>query len=138
MLKLLGTLQLERYSPRSYVVASTDAMGTAKAQAFEQQQQQGHQQRSPRQARWRRARYMHSSHRLLQHRTDHYGKMLPQAEHLRAAPAAAVVDVIPRSREVGQSYLTSVLTTLRALAAAFGVVWRRRPELVSCQVSPSL
>ena len=59
--------------------------------------------------------------------------LMPQAVDLRAAPAAAVVDVIPRSREVGQSYLTSVLTTLRALAAAFGVVWRRRPELVSCQ-----
>jgi Oligosaccharide biosynthesis protein Alg14 like len=53
MLKLLGALQLDRYSPRSYVVASTDAMGTAKAQAFEQQRQQDHQQRSPRQARWR-------------------------------------------------------------------------------------
>lgn len=60
---------------------------------------------------------------------------MPQAKDLRAAPAAAVVDVIPRSREVGQSYLTSVLTTLRALAAAFAVVWRRRPELVSCRVS---
>jgi len=41
------------------------------------------------------------------------------------------VEVIPRSREVGQSYLTSVLTTLRALRIAFGVVWRHRPELVS-------
>jgi hypothetical protein len=50
MLKLLGTLQLQQYSPRSYVVASTDAMGTAKAQAFEQQHQQEHQQRVPQQA----------------------------------------------------------------------------------------
>ena len=55
MLKLLGTLRLDRYSPRSYVVASTDAMGTAKAQAFEQQQQQERQQRASQQARWHRA-----------------------------------------------------------------------------------
>lgn len=58
MLKLLGTLQLERYSPRSYVVASTDAMGTAKAQAFEQQQQQAHQQRAPQQVSWHSTRNM--------------------------------------------------------------------------------
>jgi Oligosaccharide biosynthesis protein Alg14 like len=71
MLKLLGTLQLVRYSPRSYVVASTDAMGTAKAQAFEQQQQQEHQQRAPRQARWRRSQSTLVPHRLLQHRKHH-------------------------------------------------------------------
>ncbi|KAK9829993.1 hypothetical protein WJX72_009106 [[Myrmecia] bisecta] len=37
---------------------------------------------------------------------------------------------IPRSREVGQSYLTSVWTTLRALLAAFVLVYRVCPELV--------
>lgn len=40
MLKLLGSLQPEQYTPRRYVVAATDAMGAAKAQAFEQQLQQ--------------------------------------------------------------------------------------------------
>lgn len=39
---------------------------------------------------------------------------------------------IPRSREVGQSYLTSVLTTLRAQAFAFGLVYRTEPRLVLC------
>eukprot|EP00983_Pelagomonas_calceolata_P026776 840048-Pelagomonas_calceolata.AAC.1 len=37
---------------------------------------------------------------------------------------------IPRSREVGQSYVTSVLTTLRAIAFAFVVVWREQPDVV--------
>ena len=69
MLTLLGTRRLDRYSPRSYVVASTDAMGTAKAQAFEQQQQQEHQQRAPQQAWQCRALYTHRSIRVLQHRT---------------------------------------------------------------------
>ena len=38
---------------------------------------------------------------------------------------------IPRSREVGQSYLTSVWTTLVALFAAISIVWSHRPDLVS-------
>lgn len=44
--------------------------------------------------------------------------------------AGALVDVIPRSREVGQSYVSSVGTTLRALATATLVVLRRRPQLL--------
>jgi hypothetical protein len=40
------------------------------------------------------------------------------------------VEVIPRSREVGQSYLTSVFTTLYSLLAAFWMVSRHRPQLV--------
>lgn len=40
MLKLLGSLRPDRYTPRCYVVAATDAMGTAKAQSFEQQLRQ--------------------------------------------------------------------------------------------------
>jgi len=41
-----------------------------------------------------------------------------------------VVDVIPRSREVGQSWLTSNFTTLRALAPAAVILLCRRPRLL--------
>lgn len=37
---------------------------------------------------------------------------------------------LPRSREVGQSYLSSVWTTVKASWAALGVVWQEAPELV--------
>jgi len=37
---------------------------------------------------------------------------------------------VPRSREVGQSYATSVLTTLWALLWCLGVVARERPHVV--------
>lgn len=37
---------------------------------------------------------------------------------------------LPRSREVGQSYLTSVWTTMKASYAAVGVVWQEAPGLV--------
>ncbi|KAG8468085.1 hypothetical protein KFE25_007137 [Diacronema lutheri] len=40
--------------------------------------------------------------------------------------------VIPRSREVGQSYLSSVLTTLRALVGTIATVSASRADLVLC------
>lgn len=53
----------------------------------------------------------------------------------KAAKAAAAstqvsVEVIPRSREVGQSYVTSVFTTLYSLLWAFWMVTRHRPQMV--------
>lgn len=49
--------------------------------------------------------------------------------HLRAP---RVVHRLPRSREVGQGYPSSVLSTLRAFAAAIALVARTRPDLVLC------
>ena len=46
------------------------------------------------------------------------------------ASSNARVLVIPRSREVGQSYLTSIWTTLVALWTAFAIVYRECPQLV--------
>lgn len=39
---------------------------------------------------------------------------------------------IPRSREVGQSYVGSVWTTLVAFAAAMRIVWQQRPQVLLC------
>lgn len=39
---------------------------------------------------------------------------------------------IPRSREVGQSYFTSIFTTLWSFLHAFGLVLRIRPNLLLC------
>ena len=46
--------------------------------------------------------------------------------------------VIPRSREVGQSYVTSVWTTLVALWTAFAIVYRERPQLVLTLTVPGM
>ncbi|BFY99879.1 hypothetical protein BsWGS_02919 [Bradybaena similaris] len=40
--------------------------------------------------------------------------------------------IIPRSREVKQSYWTSILTTLRALAFSVPLVFKLRPEVILC------
>jgi beta-1,4-N-acetylglucosaminyltransferase len=42
--------------------------------------------------------------------------------------AACAFHTIPRSREVAQSYATSVLTTLVAIVACLRLVWRLRPR----------
>lgn len=46
--------------------------------------------------------------------------------------ADAEVCSIPRAREVGQSYVTSVATTLHALVHSVWLVMSRRPELILC------
>ncbi|KAE9253809.1 hypothetical protein PF004_g1354 [Phytophthora fragariae] len=40
--------------------------------------------------------------------------------------------VIPRSREVGQSWSSTVWTTLRSFQSCLGLVYNRRPQLVLC------
>uniref|UniRef100_A0A5K3FM61 UDP-N-acetylglucosamine transferase subunit ALG14 n=1 Tax=Mesocestoides corti TaxID=53468 RepID=A0A5K3FM61_MESCO len=67
------------YSPRIYVVASTDELSGIKAQALEKDREN-----------------------------------------------------LPRAREVGQSYLTSVFTTCIAIVASVLIVLRHRPRLVLC------
>ncbi|XP_017871279.1 PREDICTED: UDP-N-acetylglucosamine transferase subunit ALG14 homolog [Drosophila arizonae] len=51
-----------------------------------------------------------------------------------ALPALKDSDFIrvPRSRSVGQSWLTSIFTTLWALLWSCWLVWRDRPKLVLC------
>merc|ERR1719201_2370423 len=42
----------------------------------------------------------------------------------------ATLERIPRSREVGQSYLSSIFTTLRATAACWPLLRKHRPEML--------
>jgi len=42
------------------------------------------------------------------------------------------VHAIPRSREVGQSYVTALWTTLIASLASFRMVWELCPDLILC------
>ena len=45
-------------------------------------------------------------------------------------PQQPTVIALPRAREVGQSYLTSIFTTLRALWAAVSLAFSQRPDLL--------
>lgn len=58
------------------------------------------------------------------------GKVASFESRILSQPSDYAVEVIPRSREVGQSYLTSVLTTLYSTCSAASIVWRGRPQLI--------
>jgi len=56
-------------------------------------------------------------------------------DRIEASPAARHGDAvywIPRSREVGQSYITSIFTTIRSFIHSIYVATRVRPDLVLC------
>lgn len=86
MLKLLSGVNLSNYSPRTYVVASTDRMSAGKVDLLEE------------------------------------------------SVGCSAVDVrsIPRARRVGQSWLTTLITTLHSTLRAMTVVCACKPELVLC------
>ena len=46
------------------------------------------------------------------------------------APGVVDVAVVPRSREVGQSWSSTVLSTARASVVSFRIVFRFTPDLV--------
>lgn len=86
MLKLLSGVNMPNYSPRTYVVASTDGMSAGKVSLFEES----------------------------------------------VGCSAADVRTIPRARRVGQSWLTTPLTTLHSILRSMTVVCTCKPELVLC------
>lgn len=73
-----------------------------------------------------------SSHRpvYVTSATDRHSAQLAEALESTHFGRHARVAVIPRAREVGQRYSSSVLSTLRALRASLAVVWRERPEVL--------
>jgi len=102
MIALVTKLDPQWYSPRTYIVAETDALGFKKAEQAEAA--------------------------LLGNRGGEVSTTTTTTtKPQRQQPT---VLTLPRAREVGQSYLTSIGTTLRALWAAASLVWREKPELV--------
>ena len=199
MLTLLRHMDLQRYMPRSYVIAATDKMGAAKASSFEaaapqtaiSPEQVGHVQAITRipvssgppgllslpsqesrselgfdwdiesafdrngpcaskpfhpnhrtrrvttavsaqctHSRHMNAHFCHGRQGRLGHSTFQVASHAHRIVQDGGGSTAAVVDVVPRSREVGQSWLTSNFTTLHALAPAAAILLRRRPRLL--------
>ena len=100
MFALLRALPPSRYAPRVYVLADTDTTSAAKVDAHEAA----------------------IGARLAQDETVDDAALELLSDH-------ALVRV-PRSREVGQSFVTSAFTTARATIHAVGLVWREAPDVV--------
>ena len=65
--------------------------------------------------------------------TDHTSAdRIAAFEQSRPAPSFPRLLSLPRSREVGQSYISSVATTMYALVHAVVLVFRSRPSLLLC------
>jgi beta-1,4-N-acetylglucosaminyltransferase len=100
MLSLVGALNLQRYAPRYYIAAVTDSMSLTRAATLE----------------------------------DHLQKCaLSTSSSSQAAESSTQKPKfyqVYRSREVGQSYFTSVVTTLLAMMHALWLVAHIRPDVV--------
>lgn len=112
MLKLVENISTTSYSPRVYVTATTDPMSADKAKQLEM---------------WRVAS---SSQvlllRFLSSKKDTSDS--PEADE----PSDYVVERIPRSRELHQSWLTTVPTTFYAILASTPILLRHSPDVIIC------
>ncbi|EPY28522.1 beta-1,4-N-acetylglucosaminyltransferase [Strigomonas culicis] len=62
--------------------------------------------------------------------TDRHSAALAAELEQRLFGRAAACCVIPRAREVGQSYFTSIFTTLRGVYRALAIVYNERPSVL--------
>jgi hypothetical protein len=90
MTNVVSSLDAATYSPRCYVVAATDAMGVTKAQQAED------------------ALAAAGARNCVPHARTRHLAALAAASPAQAPLGAHTCCVIPRSREVGQSWFTSV------------------------------
>jgi beta-1,4-N-acetylglucosaminyltransferase len=120
MLMLVAGLDKAYYRPRVYVVAETDRMSGSRALSREAEWQQQQQQPAAEAG----------SAKAAAGRAPPAGGDRSSSSNSSQGGSATVVEVIPRSREVGQSYATSVFTTLYSLLWAAWMVTRHRPQLV--------
>ena len=94
------------FTPRHYIVAATDTMSQDKIESFEKTL------------------------------SDKLSEQAPSArarDSVRSDPPrsqTAVISHIPRAREVGQSYLSSILTTLHSQLCCVPYVVRARPDVL--------
>ena len=136
MLKLVDSLDKTRYIPRYYVVAETDKMSGKKVVEYEKSLTENakvilsvairHE--------WHSAPCFSfsfepfSKMQISGTPKVRYAEVDPASGHEAEAKPFELLE-IPRSREVGQSYLSSIWTTLRAQLYAFALVWHVKPQV---------
>lgn len=62
--------------------------------------------------------------------TDHHSGELAQQQEQQLFRRRAIVYTIPRAREVGQSYVTSIASTLRAAFASLSIIVAEKPDVL--------
>jgi beta-1,4-N-acetylglucosaminyltransferase len=126
MLRMTQFLDAQYYHPLVYVKASTDT--TSLVRVVQQQQQR--QQRHLRQVVQSSQSYFYNTMSNDTNRMSTKKTTAAAAAAAEALNSIVVIHDIPRSREVGQSYASSILSTLYAAWYAFRLVARERPGLI--------
>ena len=123
ILALLARFELNTYSPRRYIVADTDKMSGQKAIAFENSKAAATTKPPSKddQPLETETKQTTINRRMKSEKT------VPVDDN--SSKHYSIVS-IPRSREVGQSFRSSIYTTLRASTYAMYAVFSFRPELV--------
>ncbi|KAK3551401.1 hypothetical protein QTP70_016627 [Hemibagrus guttatus] len=106
IIRLMGSLS-QSYTPRHYVIADTDKMSEEKIRAFEASKEKSSTQ----------AQLIDQSYPAMCHVA------------LFFVPSQFTVHRIPRSREVRQSWSSSVLSTLYSQLYSLPLVFRLRPDM---------
>ena len=96
MLRLLGGMNLENYTPRVYVVAEGDKLSVEKVEKLESK------------------------------------AIDNQAKPTSTTSSAVSICKVPRARQVMQSYVTSIFSTLIATLYSLPIVLSASPDLVLC------
>lgn len=109
MLRLMGSLSAV-YSPRLYVLAETDGMSEEKICAFERCRKQEDSQVEPERTCMCVCLSVCATNRVV---------------------CQFFIHRIPRSREVNESWSSSVLSSLNALSCSVPLVFRLQPDMVS-------
>ena len=105
MMRLLQELDARRYAPVNYVVADSDTTSIPRLQKYIREDDDNGQRR------WE-------------------GRNPAESSSADTQCKYAVVHRLPRAREVHQSYLSSVFTTLQSFLRTLILLWKVRPELV--------
>ena len=127
MIALLRNLALSKYTPRHYIVADTDTLSLRKAEALEEEQERTKISSDQRKITHPRSRGQ---------RTESWKASISNTKRDvglnpgNGASEKARIDVIPRSREVGQSFFSSFFSSIYALFFAFRIVLAVRPEVM--------
>lgn len=123
---MLGAMNRTRYTARVYVAAATDAMARNKVVQHESVWAASSITPEP----TAKADALRSRAATRSTAAGSTGQLpLPSADEVPAAPSPTVY-TIPRSREVGQAWATSILTTAWATLVAFSIMWAAWPSLL--------
>ncbi|KAA0190363.1 hypothetical protein HAZT_HAZT003091 [Hyalella azteca] len=130
MLKLVAGLDRARYHPQVFVIANTDKLSRDRLNGLSKQNITSNEtppSMAKNQGLAGNGGYELRSRKKFANEASDLDKQRPKREQ---AETEAIVEIIPRSREVGQSYVTSVFTTIFASLCALKIVVKHRPDLI--------